>query len=59
VGELTGLAGINGKASLEGTFLGASLITGRVAGRAVVAELAAQRGIETTLKNLHVTTRYD
>ena len=43
VGELTGLAGINGKASLEGTFLGASLITGRVAGRSVVAELAVQK----------------
>jgi predicted oxidoreductase len=43
VGELTGLAGINGKASLEGTFLGQSIVTGRVAGRAVVAELAAQK----------------
>jgi uncharacterized protein len=41
VGELTGLAGVNGKASLEGTFLGSSIMTGRVAGRAVVAELAA------------------
>ena len=41
VGELTGLAGINGKASLEGTFLGSSIITGRVAGRSVVAELSA------------------
>jgi predicted oxidoreductase len=43
VGELTGLAGINGKASLEGTFLGSSIITGRVAGRAAAAELAALR----------------
>jgi flavocytochrome c len=43
VGELTGLAGVNGKASLEGTFLGASIITGRVAGRAVAAELTARR----------------
>ena len=42
-GELTGLAGVNGKASLEGTFLGASIMTGRVAGRAAVAELADQR----------------
>jgi succinate dehydrogenase/fumarate reductase flavoprotein subunit len=40
VGELTGLAGINGKAGLEGTFLGPSIFTGRAAGRAVVAELA-------------------
>jgi len=43
VGELTGLAGINGKASLEGTFLGSSIITGRVAGRAAAAELAARK----------------
>jgi len=42
VGELTGLAGVNGKASLEGTFLGASIMTGRVAGRAAAAELAEQ-----------------
>ena len=41
-GELTGLAGINGKAGLEGTFLGPSLLTGRVAGRAVLAELGRQ-----------------
>ncbi|NUQ13560.1 MAG: FAD-binding protein, partial [Gemmatimonadaceae bacterium] len=32
-GELTGLAGINGKAGLEGTFLGPSMLTGRIAGR--------------------------
>ena len=38
-GELTGLAGVNGKASLEGTFLGACILTGRVAGRAAAAEL--------------------
>lgn len=38
-GEVTGLAGINGSAGLEGTFLGPSLLTGRVAGRAMLAEL--------------------
>lgn len=38
-GELTGLAGINGKAGLEGTFLGPSIVTGRVAGRTAVADL--------------------
>lgn len=38
-GEVTGLAGINGSAGLEGTFLGPSIVTGRVAGRAVLAEL--------------------
>lgn len=31
VGELTGLAGVNGKAALEGTFLGPCVLTGRVA----------------------------
>ncbi|MBI3861939.1 MAG: FAD-dependent oxidoreductase [Planctomycetia bacterium] len=45
VGELTGLAGINGKAALEGTFLGPCIVTGRVAARALLAELniAAER----------------
>ncbi len=38
-GELTGFAGINGKAGLEGTFLGPSIVTGRVAGRTVLEEL--------------------
>lgn len=38
-GEVTGLAGINGKAGLEGTFLAPSLFTGRVAGKAVLSAL--------------------
>ena len=38
-GELTGLAGINGKAGLEGTFLGPSIVTGRVAARAAVPSI--------------------
>jgi hypothetical protein len=37
VGEMTGLAGINGKAALEGTFLGQCIITGRIAARSAVA----------------------
>ncbi len=36
VGELTGLAGINGKAALEGTFLGPCVVTGRVAARSIL-----------------------
>ncbi len=36
VGELTGLAGINGKAALEGTFLGPCIMTGRVAAQAIL-----------------------
>jgi uncharacterized protein len=43
VGELTGLAGVNGKASTEGTFLGACILTGRVAGRAIASERDLQR----------------
>ncbi len=52
VGELTGLAEINGKASLEGTFLGSSIITGRVAGRAVVAELTGRRYNKAQIKHI-------
>lgn len=43
-GELTGLAGINGKAGLEGTFLGPSIVTGRVAGRSVLAAVGRTPG---------------
>ncbi|MEO1997202.1 MAG: FAD-dependent oxidoreductase [Planctomycetaceae bacterium] len=39
VGELTGLAGINGKAALEGTFLGPCIVTGRVAARTILDKL--------------------
>jgi len=38
-GESAGLAGINGRAALEGTFLGPSVLTGRIAARAAVATL--------------------
>lgn len=38
-GEVTGLAGINGKAGLEGTFLAPSLLTGRVAAWSILARL--------------------
>lgn len=43
-GEVTGLAGINGKAGLEGTFLGPSIITGRVAGRTVLSDMGRTPG---------------
>lgn len=39
VGELTGFGGINGWAGLEGTFLGPSIVTGRVAGRTILGSL--------------------
>ena len=38
-GEVAGFGGINGKAGLEGTFLGPSILTGRVGGRTMLAEL--------------------
>lgn len=41
-GEASGFAGINGRAALEGTHLGPSIVTGRVAGRQMAAELAGQ-----------------
>jgi succinate dehydrogenase/fumarate reductase flavoprotein subunit len=44
VGELTGLAGINGKAALEGTFLGPCIVTGRVAARGLLKELDISPG---------------
>jgi len=40
VGELAGLAGINGKAALEGTFLGPCIMMGRVAARSLLTELS-------------------
>jgi flavocytochrome c len=38
VGEVTGFAGINGKAALEGTFLGPGILMGRIAGRRATAD---------------------
>jgi succinate dehydrogenase/fumarate reductase flavoprotein subunit len=40
-GEVAGLGGVNGKAGLEGTFLGPSLVQGRRAGRFLAAQLRA------------------
>ncbi len=42
VGELTGFGGVNGKAGLEGTFLGPSIVTGRVAAQTILQELQLQ-----------------
>ena len=41
-GEASGFAGINGQAALEGTHLGPSIVTGRMAGRQMSAELSGQ-----------------
>lgn len=45
-GEVTGIAGINGSHGGSGTFLGPSLLQGRMAGQAAAAMLAPGRGDE-------------
>lgn len=42
VGEITGVGGLNGKASLEGTFLGPSVFMGRVAARSILQEMGRE-----------------
>ena len=37
VGEVTGFGGVNGKAGLEGTMLGPSILMGRIAGQTIAA----------------------
>jgi succinate dehydrogenase/fumarate reductase flavoprotein subunit len=51
-GEVAGLGGVNGKAGLEGTFLGPSLVQGRRAGRAVApaSGRSATRHVEEAAK---------
>ena len=44
VGEVTGFGGINGKAALEGTFLGPGIYMGRIAGRRIAQELGRSPG---------------
>jgi len=44
VGEVTGFGGINGKAALEGTFLGPGIYMGRLAGRTVARQLVPRTG---------------
>ena len=47
-GEVSGLAGVNGRAGLEGTFLGPSLVEGRRAGRFIAAALHREARFEPT-----------
>lgn len=42
-GEVAGFAGINGKAALEGTFLGPSMYMGRLAGREAAMQRESRR----------------
>lgn len=57
VGELTGLAGINGKAALEGTFLGPCIVTGRVAARELLARRNGENGTGEHATAEHGTAR--
>ena len=59
VGELTGLAGINGKASLEGTFLGPCILTGRVAGQSIVEKLSSRAPTRVEQKSCNGCHRVD
>ena len=52
VGELTGCGRVNGEAGLEGTFLGPSIVTGRVGARNAVAELE-QKSANFSRKSAH------
>lgn len=51
-GELTGFAGVNGSAGLEGTFLGPAILTGRVAGRTLVRDVGDNRELEAPTPGL-------
>jgi len=46
VGEVTGFAGINGKAALEGTFLGPGVLMGRIAGRSAGSNARRSQNIK-------------
>ncbi len=46
-GETTGVAGINGSFGGSGTFLGPSVLTGRVAGRSAVALALGEQALQT------------
>jgi uncharacterized protein len=56
VGEVAGLGGLNGKAGLEGTFLGPSLVQGRRAGRYLAAQLVKARGAAPDLVRVSAAT---
>ena len=55
-GEVTGFAGINGRAALEGTFLGPSVLMGRIAGRSAASQ-ALRRGARGEVRRIDVAPR--
>lgn len=56
VGEVTGFGQINGKAGLEGTFLGPAIVTGRVGGQEALASFEAE-GKRSTRKSTRALAR--
>jgi flavocytochrome c len=61
IGEVTGFGGINGKAALEGTFLGPAIYMGRIAGRSIAQQIASRPTAEsgTTLNPVATTAFAD
>jgi hypothetical protein len=51
VGELTGMAGLNGEYGMSGTFLGPSVFMGRVAAKTALKELDSISGVFNNLPN--------
>lgn len=56
VGEVTGFGGINGKAALEGTFLGPAIYMGRIAGRSIARHFTSSRTPERAVSVSKVAT---
>jgi flavocytochrome c len=59
VGEVTGFGGINGKAALEGTFLGPGIYMGRIAGQRIARDLGRRRPLEGAAPPTPVSARTD
>ena len=53
VGEVTGFAGLNGKAALEGTFLGPAILMGRIVGKEITP---SGKSKAVSLRELPTTT---
>ena len=59
VGEVTGFGGINGKAALEGTFLGPGMYMGRIAGRRIATDLNRSPRAEKSAQSPATTVSID
>ena len=59
VGEVAGFAGINGKAALEGTFLGPGIYMGRIAGRRIAERLRRSQRSDMPAPTVAVAPRVE